>query len=285
MAAAKRATFRDSTPTRLDRAVAQIFDGVSRTLARKLIASGSVFINGKRCKVSSRLVHDGDRLELGTIDPTPGLRHGTSIVNILCLHDAFVCVDKPAGMPTSPTRESGAGTALEVVRGQLRSEGGSGELYVVHRLDAGTSGALLFARTRSAAAKFGDLFEAGEVSKTYRALVDSSTIAEQGTAIEALATRGGRAYVDNAGRAAVTHWRVLERRRDASLLELRPETGRLHQIRVHMAAADAPIVGDPLYGGATAPRLHLHAYSLSFEFGGRTYSVTATESMDFPGPD
>jgi hypothetical protein len=140
---------------RLDRAVAAAAS-VSRTAARALIAAGAVFLNGQRCKVASRTVRTGDRLRIGA---EPSGDRGALPV----LFDAHgvLAIDKPAGMPSAPTRQASAGTALTV----LTAQRGGGRLWVVHRLDAGTSGVLLFATTPGAAAGLSSAFRDQRVQR------------------------------------------------------------------------------------------------------------------------
>jgi 23S rRNA pseudouridine1911/1915/1917 synthase len=253
---------------RLDRILPCLAADLSRAAARRLIAAGAVFLNGRRCRVASRTVRPGDRLRIETSvpDTTPGAE-----LAILHLDDALVAVDKPPGMPSAPTRAASAGTALELLRAELRRRSGppSG-LWSVHRLDADTSGVLLFARTRAAAAALSAAFRRREVVKIYRARVVGRLPATNGSIEQPLVARAGRAAVDPRGRPARTDWRSIGEREDHSVVEVTPHTGRMHQIRVHLAALGCPIVGDRLYGGPRAARLMLHAVALDLPWqGGR----------------
>jgi 23S rRNA-/tRNA-specific pseudouridylate synthase len=142
-------------------------------------------------------------------------------------------------------------------------------LWLVHRLDAPTSGVLLFAKTRTAAGVLGKAFQGRAVEKTYVARVaagDAESVLrsqESGEIDLPLRNVGGRAKVTAAGKPAQTKWRVLQRDADTMLLRLRPITGRLHQLRAHLHASGHSIVGDRLYGGPPASRLMLHAATLS----------------------
>lgn len=256
---------------RLDRAVAATA-AVSRTAARALIAAGAVFLNGRRCKVASRPVHPGDRLRIGST----AANAAAAPAPLAVLFDAHgvVAIDKPAGMPSAPTRQAATGTALTALAAQREARGG-GRLWLVHRLDAAASGVLLFATTRAAAAALSAAFRDRRVRKSYLALVAGAPAAADGVIELPLAARAGRARVDPRGRPARTHWRVVERRGAATLLAVEPETGRLHQIRAHLAALGHPIAGDRLYGGAPAERLMLHALSIAVPLDGREIVVTA----------
>jgi 23S rRNA pseudouridine1911/1915/1917 synthase len=251
---------------RLDRAVARAAV-VSRTAARARIAAGAVFLNGRRCKVASRLVRPGDRLRVGS----PVAAAAPPALPILFDAHGVLAIDKPAGMPSAPTREAAAGTALAL----LQAQRGGGRLWLVHRLDAPVSGVLLVATTRAAAAALSAAFRDRQVEKTYLALVDGVPAADAGVVDQPLVAERGRARIDPCGRPARTSWRVAERRGATTLLVVVPSTGRLHQIRAHLAALGHPIVGDRRYGGSPAPRLMLHAHAVALSLGGRRIAISA----------
>ena len=184
--------------------------------------------------------------------------------------DAVIVFNKPSGLPV----QGGGGIDLSLdllLTAFAKSNGKTPRL--VHRLDRGTSGVVIAARTKPAAAFLSEEFAARRAKKTYLALVrgnlpgqDSGIIANQLAKVE----EGGRPrmIVAKPGRkgaqAAETHWRILTRAQDAALMELKPVTGRMHQLRVHLMSLGCPIIGDHLYGRADADagRLMLHALSL-----------------------
>jgi len=243
---------------RLDKVVPTLFDGISRSAARRLIAAGAVFVDGRRTRVASRQVPAGARVRIAAILPATGV----ASLPILFEDEKWIAVDKPAGMPSAPTRTAATGTALDALQTQLRARRAKPDLWVVHRLDTPTSGVLLFARTRAAAAELSAAFRDRQVDKVYVARVAGCMPGDSGRIDLPLATTSGRAVVDANGRAALTEWRVRRRDEAGTILELRPHTGRLHQLRVHLSATGNPIVGDRTYGGSTAPRLMLHAWQL-----------------------
>jgi len=176
-------------------------------------------------------------------------------------------IDKPAGLPVHPGPKGGETLSdhLDSLRFGLprRPE-------VAHRLDRETSGCLVLGRHAKALARLNELFRKGAVDKVYWAVVEGGPAEVEGEIALSLAprspTRGWWMKVDPAGQPALTRWRVLGRDAALCLLELRPVTGRTHQLRVHCAAAGWPILGDPIYG--TAPRfggpgLHLHARAVT----------------------
>jgi tRNA pseudouridine32 synthase/23S rRNA pseudouridine746 synthase len=190
------------------------------------------------------------------------------IVSKILYRDALMLViDKPAGLPVHPGPKGGETLFqhLDALRFGLprRPE-------AAHRLDKDTSGCLVLGRHPKAIARLNELFRKGDVDKVYWAVVEGGPAGEEGEIDLALAPkspdRGWWMKADPKGQPSLTKWTVLGRAPDLTFLELRPITGRTHQLRVHCAASGFPILGDPIYG--TAPRfggpgLHLHARSIT----------------------
>jgi 23S rRNA pseudouridine1911/1915/1917 synthase len=256
---------------RLDRFIAAR-GGVSRGLARRTLEAGGVFLDGRRCKVAGRAVRAGQRVvvnlaEGGREAPPAG---ELERARVLFSDQHLVAVDKPAGVAAQPTLTHDRG-ALPDLLGRLLGE----EVRVVHRLDRETSGVTLLARTREAAAALAEAFRTGAPAKTYLALAARAPDPPQGR-IDAPLGRdpshpGLRAVVPS-GEPAATRYRTLRvGPAGAALVECRPETGRTHQIRVHLASLGAPLLGDPRYGGprrvgeVAVPRLMLHALRLEID--------------------
>lgn len=193
------------------------------------------------------------------------------IVGRILHRDALILViDKPAGLPVHPGPKGGETLTdhLDALRFGLPRRP-----QVAHRLDRETSGCLALGRHSQALARLGELFKTGAAEKVYWAVVEGGPPEEAGEIDLPLAPRspdrGWWMRVDPAGQAALTRYRVLGRAPGLALLELRPVTGRTHQLRVHCQASGFPIVGDPIYG--TAPRfggpgLHLHARALTLPY-------------------
>jgi RluA family pseudouridine synthase len=193
-------------------------------------------------------------------------------VAILHTGASLVVVAKPPGLPTEPTRDPGRPSVVSQVRAALGLPADA-FLQVPHRLDLDTSGVLLVARNPAALAALGHAFAARTVEKTYLAVVHGRLADDAGTWSSFLApversarsTRWGS--VRAGGKKAITAYRVLRRDHDRSLVECRPRTGRTHQLRVHLAEAGHPIVGDERYGAprgehARVGRFLLHAWRL-----------------------
>ena len=186
------------------------------------------------------------------------------LARVLYRDGLMLIVDKPAGLPVHKGPKGGANLEdlLEALRFGLpkRPE-------LAHRLDKDTSGCLVLGRHRKALQRLGRLFAAGRVDKTYWAVVAGAPPQEQGRIELPLARRSDdpRSWwmkVDPEGQPAVTDFRVLGRSDGLAWLELRPLTGRTHQLRVHLAALGCPILGDAVYGSSGGPPLHLHARSV-----------------------
>ena len=196
----------------------------------------------------------------------------TAFVRAMVLHEdnSLIAFNKPAGLAV----QAGSGVALsldDLMAAFAKSNGKRPRL--VHRLDQGTSGVIVAARTQPVAAKLSEAFAGRDVQKTYLALVKGRLpSAETGVADaslvkveEGVKSRMIIARPDRKGaQAARTGWRVLARQDEFGLMQMAPETGRMHQIRVHLMSLGCPILGDALYGEgqATAPRLMLHAAKL-----------------------
>jgi len=183
---------------------------------------------------------------------------------LVCFEDEVILAfNKPSGLPVQ-TRGNHGRHLDGLLSAFARSNGKRPRL--VHQLDAGTSGLILAAKTKPAAAFLSKAFEDCDVSKTYLAIVRGDLPDTRSGQVDQALLRAGRGVaVSNAAAAkpAQTDWAVLSRSGNAALIEARPRTGRLHQIRAHMASLGCPIDGDTLYGGAEAPRLMLHASGLS----------------------
>jgi 23S rRNA pseudouridine1911/1915/1917 synthase len=285
---------------RLDAALARMF-GLSRTRAAELISEGAVLVGGKPAGKSDR-VPAGEWLDVtlppaapGPAAPQPEPVPGLAIA----FEDAdIVVVDKPAGVAAHPTVGWTGPTVLQgLLAGghQIATSGAAERQGIVHRLDASTTGLMVVAKSERAYSVLKQAFRDRTVDKRYHALVQGHPDPLRGT-IDAPIGRhpsgDGRFAVVADGRPSVTHYDTLEAFRAASLTEIRLETGRTHQIRVHMAAVRHPCAGDRLYGAdpVLAARLGLtrqwlHAVRLGFAHpqDGRWVEFTSDYAADLAG--
>ena len=265
--------------SRVDAAVSRLF-GLSRTAAADLVSNGSVLLDGKPPAKSDR-VSAGDWIEV-TLPPPPApvvmvprLVDGLRVVHD---DDDIVVVDKPVGVAAHPSPGWSGPTVISGLAAagyRIATSGAAERQGVVHRLDVGTTGLMVVAKSERAYTVLKDAFRNRTVDKRYLALVQGHPDPSRGTVDAPIArhpTHDYRWAVVAGGRPSVTHYETVEAFRAASLLEIRLETGRTHQIRVHMAALRHPCVGDLTYGAdpTLASRLGLtrqwlHAATLGFD--------------------
>jgi RluA family pseudouridine synthase len=195
----------------------------------------------------------------------------------------LIAVNKPAGINSQRTPYQLKGTLEFWVSEYFRSKGSSEPARVVHRLDRGTSGAMLFPKHKQAAAWLSKLFQNGLVDKRYLALVSGCPVNENWTVDAPIGKVASARYgIVQGGKPAVTEFRLLSTSGALSLIEARPLTGRTHQIRVHLLESGLPIIGDATYGNAEAERMMLHCSEMGLRNpGGKEIRVCAPLDESF----
>lgn len=285
---------------RIDRFLAARFPGRSRAFLQKLIKEGKVQLAGTPAKPSST-VPSGGLVEIQFPAPAPsGLAPEAMALKVVYEDDDILIIDKPAGLVVHPGAGAETGTLVHGLlarTGPLSTIGGEKRPGIVHRLDKGTSGLMVIARTDAAHLNLIAQFKEREVAKVYLAIVWGRPKAASGTIESQIGRdRTNRLKMSihtGSGRPATSEWRTLRSMPGFSLLEVRPRTGRTHQIRVHLQTLGHPIVGDERYGGGgwrgvldprkrlavrSFHRLGLHAARLSF-----LHPITGAK-LDFSSP-
>jgi 23S rRNA pseudouridine1911/1915/1917 synthase len=276
---------------RLDRFLRQELPEQSRAFLQKLIEQGHIVVNGGAVKASYK-VRVGDKVHIEIPPPRPLATLPEKIpLDILFEDDDLIVVNKPAGLVVHPAAGNYEHTLVNALlhhcRGELAGIGGVERPGIVHRLDKGTSGCIVVAKTDLAHKGLVAQFKSREVKKIYRAVCWGKFASPSGR-IETIIGRSERdrkkmSANASRGRPAVTDYRVLKQFADFALVELHIHTGRTHQIRVHMAHISHPVVGDATYGRArqtniSVARPLLHAYKLGFTH------PRSQELMEFTAP-
>jgi 23S rRNA pseudouridine1911/1915/1917 synthase len=278
---------RESTGTRLDHFLQKHLEAYSRSRIQSWIKEGRVTVDGSPAKASLAL-RGGERIEVTPAAPPPLNASPEDLpVEILYEDAAVIAVNKPAGLVVHAGAGVHAGTLVNRLVhhfGSLSSVGGELRPGIVHRLDRGTSGVLLVARTDAAHRDLAAQFAGRTVEKTYLALVEGSIRADSGRITKPITRDPARRVRMTArlsrGREALTEFRVRERFKGYSYLEVRIGTGRTHQIRAHLASLGHPVAGDRLYGARPAARIFLHAWRIAF----RSPATGARAQVEAPLP-
>lgn len=249
---------------RLDKLAARRL-GITRSAAQRLISSGEILVGGENAS-PSRKAHAGERIEanLPSNEPEPEDIH----VPVVFEDEHLIVVDKPAGLVVHPGAGNPSGTLVNALleRGISGGEDAT-RPGVVHRLDRDTSGLLVVAKGEPSYSKLVGMLSKRRVSRIYRAVVVGAGLPETGT-IDSPVGRdpdNPTLMAAGVGKSAITHFEVVEETTGHTMLRVRLETGRTHQIRVHLSAIGYPVYADPLYGTAVEHRrLWLHAERLGF---------------------
>lgn len=262
---------------RVDAALASLLD-VSRTFAAEITEAGGVFVDGRMVSKSDK-VRAGSRLDAAWApkqEPTV-IPVQVPELGIIYDDDHIVVVDKPVGVAAHPSMGWEGATVLGALAGagyRIATTGPAERQGIVHRLDAGTSGLMVVAKSEHAYVTLKAAFKERTVEKIYHAVVQGYMDPLSGTIDAPIGRHPSHSWkfaVTRDGKDSVTHYETLEAFAGASLLEIHLETGRTHQIRVHMSAMRHPCVGDPLYGSDPTlneklglSRQWLHAHKLAF---------------------
>jgi 23S rRNA pseudouridine1911/1915/1917 synthase len=284
---------------RLDRALADAVPTLSRERLKALIRSGAVEAGGKAVRDPAIKVRGDEEMRVAVPEPTLAHNEAQDIPLTVVFEDEhLLVVDKPAGLVVHPAAGNLDGTLVNALlhhcRGSLSGIGGVARPGIVHRIDKDTSGLLVVAKTDVAHEGLAKQFAAHSIDRRYLAIVNGVPKLSQGTVDAPLARSAANrkkiAIVEGSrGKRAVTHWKRLNVLKDAALVECRLETGRTHQVRVHMASIGHPLVGDPVYGrtgrkhGKLLKELQFHRQALHAAELGFIHPVTKNR-LSFSSP-
>lgn len=278
---------------RVDKFLSSMLTEQSRSYLQKIIKDGSVFVNGKPVKASYRM-EDGDVVTIDLPELTePEIEAEDIPLDILYEDADLLIVNKPKGMVVHPSAGHSSGTLVNAVlyhcRGHLSGINGVMRPGIVHRIDKDTTGALVICKNDYAHNHVAEQLKVHSITRKYRAVVSGVIREEEGTIDAPIGRhptdRKKMAINEKNGKRAVTHYRVLQRFANHTYIECRLETGRTHQIRVHMASLHHPILGDTVYGPEKNP-YHLEGQTLHAQVLGLVHPVTgAYVEVEAPLPE
>lgn len=276
---------------RIDRFLGSRLEQVSRSYLQKLVKDGAVLVNGKPVK-SSYKVENGDRIHLEIPDAVePEIEAEPMVLDILYEDSDIILINKPKGMLVHPAAGHYSGTLVNGLMAHCKNElsGINGVMRpgIVHRIDMDTTGVLIVCKNDKAHNAIAEQLKVHSITRKYYAIVHGVLKADTGTVNAPI----GRHPVDRKkmsineknGKEAVTHYRVLRRFRRFTFVECQLETGRTHQIRVHMASIGHPLLGDQVYGPAKVPFSGLQGQTLHAGVLGIIHPSTG-EYMEFTAP-
>ncbi|CAJ0997209.1 23S rRNA pseudouridine(1911/1915/1917) synthase RluD [Sodalis praecaptivus] len=241
---------------RLDQTLAEMFPDYSRSRIKAWILDGRVRVNGRVTAVPKEKMHGGEVVEIqAIIEEEPRWEAQAIPLNIVYEDDDILVINKPRDLVVHPGAGNADGTVLNALLHYFPPIVDVPRAGIVHRLDKDTTGLMVVAKTVPAQTRLVESLQAREITREYEA-VAIGTMTAGGTVEQPIArhaTKRTHMAVHPMGKPAVTHYRIMEHFRAHTRLRLRLETGRTHQIRVHMAHINHPLVGDPLYGGRPRP--------------------------------
>lgn len=281
-------------PIRLDKYLSEVSEEYTRSFLQKQIKAGCITVDGKSVK-ASYMLQDGDQIEMDVPEPAEaGIEPREMDLDILYEDGDLLIVNKPKGLVVHPAPGHSDDTLVNGLMAYCKDDlsgiGGVARPGIVHRIDKDTSGSLLICKNDKAHQALAAQLKRHDIKRVYIGLVAGHLRDDEGTIEGAI----GRSLKDrkkmaitpeDKGKRAVTHYRVLERFSDCSLVEFELETGRTHQIRVHMASVHHPLVGDELYGHAKN-RFGIQGQALHAKTLGFTHPTTGEWiQVDAPLPD
>jgi 23S rRNA pseudouridine1911/1915/1917 synthase len=254
-------------PVTLAEHLGALYPASSKNTVKKLLEHGRVKVNGAITRFGKTQLRAGDRVEIGA---KAFVKRLPDDLEILYEDEHLLVINKNANLLTVATDKEKQATAYAYLYDYVKAQKPMNKIFIVHRLDKKASGILVFARSETVKRKLQAQFETHDIDRTYIAIVQGRVKDESGTVKNYLAeNRAYKVYVtddDKTGKLAITHYHVRRRVAGYTWLEITTETGRKHQIRVHLAGLGHPVIGDKEYGSTKNPlqRLGLHASRLGF---------------------
>lgn len=281
---------KENAGIRIDKYLSDNMEDISRSYLQKLLKEKSITVNEKEIKANYK-VQEGDVVSVSVPEPEePDILPEEIPIDILYEDDSLMVVNKPKDMVVHPSAGHLSGTLVNAVlfhcKGNLSGINGIMRPGIVHRIDKDTTGALLICKTDTCHRILAEQLKVHSITRKYRAVVQGNLKDDEGTIEGPVgrhpADRKKMAINYKNGKEAVTHYRVLERFGNATYIECQLETGRTHQIRVHMASIGHPLLGDTTYGSSKNP-YHLQGQALHAMVIGFLHPVTNTY-MEFTAP-
>lgn len=267
-----------TTKTRLDQKLAELELNYSRSQLAKFIKNGHVTVNGRITTKPGLLVNNNDNIRL--VPPQKMAQNFT----VLFEDKTILAIDKPAGVLSHNTNQTNPEWTIDDFA-KTKAQLADGQRIIAHRLDRDTSGVILAAKTEAALHWLQKQFANRQIEKVYYAVVNKKppyTEAVINLPLQRSLISPGKFEVNPNGREAITALRLVKQSGQRYLLELRPKTGRTHQLRVHLKHIGCPIIGDKLYGGSNNPRLMLHASEVKFtNQKGKTINIKSPLPNEF----
>ncbi len=295
----------ESAGVRLDKFLAKEFFSMSRGEIIRQIKEGNVLVDKKKEK-AAYIIKEGDELEIGLVTPKNKLVANENVqVSIIYEDENFIVLNKPAGIQVHPGKLREIDTLAnwliakypEIADVHDGSKDAELRPGIVHRLDRETSGVMIVAKKKESFAVLKEMFAKRKIQKTYLAIVYGLPKEKSGTIKAAIAKSAdyrkqvvAKLNTKTKIREAVTDYLFLAQKKEISLVEAKPKTGRMHQIRVHLALIGHPIVGDKLYDSSKTKKVDvdrqmLHAFRLEFEYLGQKYAFQAPIPEDMKRVD
>ena len=241
----------------------------SKNTVKNLLKNGNVYVNGKSITKYNYILNDNDKVEI---------RNKIDNIDILYEDKNIIVVDKPYNMLTISTINEKEKTLYHIISNYVKRDNKKNKIFIVHRLDKDTSGIVVFAKSELVKYKLQDNWD--KVDREYVAIVEGNT-KDSGIIKTYLDEKNNKVFISNKGKLSITKYKKIKSNNKYTMLNIKIETGRKHQIRVHLNSIGNPIIGDKKYGNIKSNRMMLHAYKLKFKLDEKIYKFETKIPKDF----